>query len=113
MIGTLPLHLAACSNRLDLAEPLVRAGARVEELNSMGCSALHFAAARGHVEFAAWLLERGANPNALASGSNSVGQMPLPPHLRSAGWLPLHLAVRHGHLRMIELLAAKGAKLDA
>ncbi len=111
--GSVPLHLAAYSNRLDLAEPLVRAGARVEESNSMGCAALHFAAARGHVEFAAWLLERGANPNAFAGGSNSVGHVPLPPHLRSAGWLPLHLAVRHGHLKMIELLVAKGAKLDA
>lgn len=111
--GTVPLHLAAWSNRVEIADLLGRARARAGVANSQGLTALHFAAAHGHVETVGWLLEHGADPNAPATGSNIVGQVPLPPHLRSLGWTPLHMAVRHGHPKIVELLVAKGAKTEA
>lgn len=112
--GTAPLHLAVWSNRVDLAELLGTAEVRVNAANALGYTALHFAAVRGQREMAAWLLAHGADPNASATGSNTVARPPsLPPYLASFGWTPLHLAVRYGHPQLIELLVAKGAKLEA
>ncbi|MEQ2008680.1 MAG: ankyrin repeat domain-containing protein [Limisphaerales bacterium] len=112
--GTVPLHLAAWSNRVDLAELLGRAKASAAMTNSMGYAALHFAAARGHIEMAEWLLAHGANPNAPGGIPNPPPQPGVPSFVNAHfGWTPLHLAVRHGHSKMIELLVAKGAKLDA
>lgn len=112
--GTVPLHLAVWSNRVDLAELLGNAGARVNAATTQGYTALHFAVARGHREVTEWLLAQSADPNATASSSNAPGRSPaIPIYQMSLGWTPLHLAVRYGHPRLIELLVAKGAKLEA
>jgi ankyrin repeat protein len=62
-----------------------------------GYTPLDWAAARGHVKVAAYLIERGANVNS-ADGD---------------GWTPLLLAARHGHLDVVTLLVEHGARLDA
>jgi ankyrin repeat protein len=113
--GTTPLQLAAWSNRTDLAEVLVAAKANLAAANQLGFTALHYAAAQGNHEMAAWLLARGANPNVttVVPVVNGPRMSPLSFQQRSnLGWTPLHLAVRHGHPALIELLVAKGAKLE-
>jgi len=108
--GTVPLHLAAWSNRVDLAEQLK--GANVNATNRIGYTALHFAAARGHREIADWLLEHGSLANAQSIGSNTVMRPGVFPSQTSSGWTPLHVAVRFGQPRTIETLVKHGAKLD-
>lgn len=108
--GTVPLHLAAWSNRVDLAEQLK--GANVNATNRIGYTALHFAAARGHREIADWLLEHGSVANAQSIGSNTVMRPGVFPSQTSSGWTPLHVAVRFGQPRTIETLVKHGAKLD-
>lgn len=113
--GTVPLHLAVWSNRVDVAEALVSAKASLAPQNARGYSALHFAVARGHREMTAWLLARGADPNVQSVVAITTGPGMFPPtipHQLNAGWTPLHLAVSYGHPALIELLVAKGAKLD-
>lgn len=114
--GTVALHLAAWSNRVDLAEALVAAKANFTAINERGYSTLHFAVARGHREMTAWLLDRGADPNVqtVVTVTNSPRTFPpMNPNLVNHGWTPLHLAVRYGHPALIELLVARGAKLEA
>ncbi len=112
--GTVPLHLAAWSNRLDLAEALVAAKAGLSAANERGYTALHFATARGHREMAAWLLARGADANAQSAITNPPRTFPpMNPYQVSSGWTPLHLAVRFDHPALIELLVANGGKLTA
>lgn len=112
--GTVPLHVAAWSNRMDLAELLVAAKAGVTAVNDRGYTALHFAAANGHEGMAQWLLARGANPNSQTVVTNTPERFPPMNAFRvNSGWTPLHLAVRYAQPALIELLVAKGAKLDA
>ncbi|PAW90284.1 MAG: hypothetical protein B9S33_02005 [Pedosphaera sp. Tous-C6FEB] len=113
--GTTPMHLAVWSNRIDLAEALVVAKANLSAANHCGYAALHFAATRGNHEMTAWLLDRGADPNVktVVTVTNSPGVFPpIFPHQVNSGWTPLHLAVRYGQPALIELLVAKGAKLE-
>ena len=116
--GTVPLHLAVWSNRMDMAEMLVSAKANVSTVNEQGFTALHFAAARGLQDMAAWLLAHGADPNAQLVATNTASAFPGISHMSpfnqmNPGWTPLHLAVRYGHPALVELLVAKGAKLEA
>mgnify|MGYP001565489797 CR=1 FL=1 len=112
--GTVPLHLAAVSNRTDLAELLLRSKASIRATNEQGYSALHFAVIGGHREMAKWLLARGANANAPVVTTN-VARMNQnsSPYLTLQGYRPLHLAVHYGHAELVELLAAHGARLEA
>lgn len=112
--GTVPLHLAAWSNRTDLAEALVGAKASLSVVNERGYSALHFAAARGHAEMAGWLLARGADANAQPVITDSSQTFPPKnPYVGNSGWTPLHVAVRFAQPGTIQTLVKHGAKLDS
>ena len=90
--GFTPLLFAARVGDLASARLLAAAGADVNEAAPDGASALAVAALSGHGAVAAFLLDRGADPNA-AEG----------------GYAPLHAAILHRDARLAEALLSAGA----
>lgn len=94
--GWTPLHLACFFGHPELANYLLRHGARLDALsrNSEANLAIHAAVAGGHAAVVGVLLEAGAEP------ARSKGR---------GGTTPLHLAAESGDLALLELLLEKGA----
>lgn len=90
----------ACkSNRLNVLERLLRAGARLNADPYRG-TALIWAAVCNRSEAASWLLDHGADINQKATfGGLTHGQ----------GITALHLAAQYGHTAMVRLLIERGA----
>ena len=94
--GSTPLLFAARHGRIDSARLLLDAGADVNQTAPNGESALVMASFSGQGKFAAFLLERGADPNAA-----------------DAGYTALHTAVSRGDLELVKALCAGGADPNA
>lgn len=94
--GSTPLLFAARTGDLGTARVLLDAGANVNDTAAAGTSALVVAAHSGHGALAAYLLERGADPNAAA-----------------AGYTALHAAVLRGDLGLVKALLGHGADPNA
>ena len=94
--GFTPLLFAARNGDLASARLLVAAGADPNDTAPSGTSALVVAAHSGHGELAAWLLEKGADPNAA-----------------EAGYTPLHAAILRGDADLVGALLAHGADPNA
>jgi ankyrin repeat protein len=90
----------ACkSNRVNVLDRLMRAGARLDADPYRG-TPLIWAAACNRTETAAWLLDHGANINQKATfGGLTHGQ----------GITALHMAAQNGHMPMVKLLVERGA----
>jgi cytohesin len=130
-IGTTALMWAAYYGDLDLVERLVAAGADVNAKNEFGTSALTEAAIIGDAEVIAALLGAGADPNIENDEGETplmavarTGQIPAAELLIDAGadvnaredWggqSAVMWAAARKHPAMIELLAARGADVDA
>jgi uncharacterized protein len=82
----------------NMVEILVRRGADVSLVSARGMGALHFASLAGHVSICRYLL---LFTNTKPAGRNRCHRT------------PLHLACRHGHASVAEVLISKGAKVDA
>jgi ankyrin repeat protein len=103
-------------------------GAEVEDRTDDGYTPLHLAAYFGRLEVARFLLERGADPNAVARNESRV----TPLHsavarrhrdvagvllafgasanvVQHGGWTPLHSAAHNGDEAMVDLLLLRGA----
>lgn len=95
--GFQPLGLAAFFGHLETARYLVGAGAPVNSAsnNPLKVTPLHSAAAGGHLNIAALLLEHGADPNLRQNG----------------GFTPLHSAAQNGQVDMLKALLLNGADL--
>lgn len=91
-----PLLFAAAHGELECARILIEAGAAIDEVTADGLSALVLAVHGGHPALAAWLLSRGANPNAA-----------------TAGYVALHAAVLRGDLASATRLLDAGADINA
>ena len=94
--GFTPLLFAARQGDLASARLLLAAGADVNDTAPAGTSALVVAAHSGHGELAAWLLGKGADPNAA-----------------EAGYTPLHAAILRGDAALVGALLAHGADPNA
>ena len=94
--GDTALLFAARSGDLASATRLVTAGANVNDADGWGVSATVLAAHSGFDELVAFLLARGADPNAAA-----------------AGFTALHAAIMHRHVAMVSALLAHGADPNA
>ena len=94
--GFTPLLFAARQGDIESARVLLAAGADVHDTAPDGTSTLVVATHSGHGTLAAFLLNRGANPNAA-----------------EAGYTALHAAALTGDLDLVEALLAHGARPDA
>lgn len=89
------LHQAAAAGDLKEVEKLLASGP-VDRRDSEGMTALHRAAEKGQAAVVGFLLEKGADPNAMDSIFQSA----------------LHFAAAYGDEETVKLLLAKGAKTD-
>jgi ankyrin repeat protein len=90
--GYTPLLFAARGGDLASAKLLLAAGADVNVTAPYGTSALVVAAHSGHGELAAFLLEKGADPN-----------------MNGAGYNALHISIRRQDEKLVRALLAHGA----
>ena len=90
--GYTPILFAARVGDLPSARQLVDAGADVDDTSPYGTSVTVVAAHSGHGDVAAFLLERGADPNAA-----------------DAGYTALHAAILHKDVALVRALLEHGA----
>jgi ankyrin len=90
------LLFAARVGDLESARLLVAAGANVNDADAWGVSATVMAAHAGFTELVAWLLDRGADPNAAP-----------------AGFTALHAAIMRRNTAMVTALLTHGADANA
>ena len=93
--GWTALHLAAFFGHLEAAARLLEAGASLAAVsrNSLTNTPLHAAVAGGRSDVSLFLIERGADVDAVDSGRHT----------------PLHIAAEAGYLPVVESLLARGA----
>jgi ankyrin repeat protein len=96
--GVTALQLAAETGNAAIIQPLLAAGADVESPNAEGQTALMSVARTGNVTAARLLLARGATVNAVEQFGGQTALM----------W-----AAARRHPQMVDLLASKGARVDA
>ena len=94
--GFTPLLFATRQGDIESARLLLAAGANVNDAAPTGTSVLVVAAHSGHSALAAFLLEKGADPNAAG-----------------AGYTALHIAILRGDLGLVNALLAHGANPNA
>ncbi|MBU4201116.1 MAG: ankyrin repeat domain-containing protein [Verrucomicrobia bacterium] len=95
--GQTALHIAAGSNRKEMAQFLIAKKADINARDHLGMTPLHWAAYKGHQEMVVLLLKHNAEINTADIH----------------GLTPLHLATTYGHDNIITLLLDYGANLNA
>lgn len=93
-VWDLRLFTGALSGNIALAFNALVEGADVNLRMKQGATALHWAAAKGQMEFAKLLLDHGADVNAVDD----------------LGWLPAFLAESNGFHSMVKMFVAHGSK---
>ncbi len=129
--GTTSLQEAAFQGDVAEAKRLLKAGAKVRAINAYGVNAMQLAADSGNTELIALLLKAGADPNSPnADGETALHLVARAGNLQAAklllkagvkvdprenfgGQTPLMWAVARRHPEMVELLASKGANVNA
>jgi len=91
--------VAILAGNTAVAETLIKAGANVYSLHSLGLTALHLAAKMGNVPIIDMLIDHGADVNIS------------PP--KAKGETPLMTAVWVGQIDAVKLLIEKGANVNA
>ncbi|KAJ1564550.1 hypothetical protein HK096_007450, partial [Nowakowskiella sp. JEL0078] len=102
--GITPLHMAAASNHVDVVQYLGRIGVQIEKFSfSNRYAALHSAARKGSVEAILALLDLGAKVDLQTYLDGNSEEM---------SWSPLHVACRHGHVKVAKILIQNGADVN-
>jgi ankyrin repeat protein len=121
--GRVPLHLAAAAGRVDLARLLLDAGAVVDVKDRHGLTPGRLALRAGHEGVVKLLVGRGAAVPDIRTAAiagkldRAVVLLKKAPALartrNERQQTPLHLAAKHGHADVAEVLLAHGAPVDA
>ena len=93
--GSSAIMFAARIGNIDVARVLLDSGSNVNDKAASGVTVLTQAAHSGHQDLAIFLLERGADPNAIDSG-----------------YTALHAAVLRSEVDLVEALLEHGAIID-
>jgi len=125
-----PLSWAAKFGNDEVIQVLLAHGVPVDETDGMNHTALMYACANGHTDCAQILLSAGADPNALARVDNTEmleKMKKIDNHFQyrrgvrenldweelSEGKTPIHIAARHNHYEIVEILYRYGADVSA
>jgi ankyrin repeat protein len=129
--GSTPLEWAVFKGDVAQAKKLLAAGADVKAMNAYGVNAMQLAADASNTELIRLLLKAGADPNSpnpdgetalhlvARSGNVEAARLLLKagaqvdPRESFGGQTPLMWAAARRHPEMVDLLAAKGANLNA
>lgn len=129
--GSTPLHQAVFQGDITEATRLIKAGANVRATNAYGVNAMQLAADSGNTGLIALLLKAGADPGSPnADGETALHLVARAGNVEAAklllkagakvdaresfgGQTPLMWAVARRHPEMVELLASKGAAVNA
>ena len=126
--GELRLFEAAAVGDVAVVRGKLAGGWEIEDRSNDGYAPLHLAAYFGRLEVARLLLERGADPNAVASNDSRVTPLHSAVSARhrdlaglllalgasanavqKGGWTPLHSAAHNGDEAIVDLLLLRGA----
>lgn len=111
--GLTPMLFAVRSGRFDAVKALLESGAKIEEPASDGTTPLYMAIVNAHWEMAAYLLNKGADPNASGRGITPLQQLAVTRRLHE-GHLPHPKPTGSmDSLELAKLLIAKGANVNA
>jgi len=91
------LFKAVQENRIDIVKELIAKGVDINVKDEVGSTPLHTAAFSGHFEIVKFLIENGADVNAV---NDEFGET------------PIFNAVAKGHIDIVKYLIEKGARLD-
>ncbi|MCA7010493.1 ankyrin repeat domain-containing protein [Wolbachia endosymbiont of Tribolium confusum] len=97
--GKKSIHVAAENNSKDIIEFFLSKGVGINDTDKQGYTPLHYAAWRGRLEVAKFLIEKGADMNAADTST--------------AGKKPIHVAAENNNRDIIEFLLSKGVSVDA
>jgi uncharacterized protein len=95
--GMTALHAAVHADRLDIADALLRAGAKATAADRYGVTPLYLAAVNGNADVIRRLLDAGVDPNAVDPGGETA----------------LMTAARTGSAAALRTLLERGATVDA
>lgn len=95
--GDIPLHVASTLGHSRIVRSLLREGAKKDELNSEGFTALHLAAQQGWLPVVKVLFAANVNVDLASTNDRSTALM---------------LACRRGHVKIVRTLIKHGATLD-
>ena len=110
--GFTPLLIAARNGDIEMAKMLIAAGVDVDEAGTDGIHALPFSIVVGQADFALFLLDQGADPNAAMAGLRALHTAVASVRPWVAEWSQKHgAAVRGKDLTRPQRLALVGALL--
>jgi len=130
-VAMYPLHWVATVGSIRNASCLLEHGADLESKDGAGCTPLLIASQYGHVNLVAYLLQKGANGQAVDHSRDSAlhwaaykGSIHVCGHLLfrkelqwtsvdSYGQTPLHLASLRGHTPVVRYLLQEGTREEA
>ncbi|XP_070171397.1 transient receptor potential channel pyrexia [Polyergus mexicanus] len=119
------LQVAAWQGRIDLLDQLYEKGARVNDVDKIGRSALYYAAHRGSIDVTEWILQRGGYVDAKTGIYSCTKDIPYISLTKSCfvggklpspvcwGRTPLHQAVKNNHADVVRALVEHGADVNA
>jgi len=128
--GSTPLMLAADCNNVGIVDLLIKRGAKINETNKGGMTALTSAAIKGHFAVVQALLNAGANTEISATKSGTAlyeaaqqghdaivktlinKGADINVKLKSNGWTPLMITVAEGHSSTSAILISVGANVN-
>ena len=108
-----PLMFAVRAGRLDAVRTLLDSGANVNETASNGLSVLVLAMINAHYELAAFLLDKGANPNAAGQGWTALHQVVATPRFSYGRFPHPPQTGRVSPLDLAKKLIERGADVNA